>query len=623
MDKEGNNMAFCTNCSKEIQADWKVCPFCGTPNVLSVSDNKKDNNSTSLDSSGTYGANEGNQSTIMDTAGGYGLDLSNLAENTIIDKRYKILEKLGSGGFGTVYRAWDTVLEVDKALKIIHKDVYSNKEAIINLKKEAKLLYTLKHPNIVDFHEIHLQGEIKYFDMELISGGDLVDFKMKHGAISEETLLPLMKQIIAGMIKIHDSGIIHKDLKPANIMLTDKGIVKIMDFGISETLKTSMSRLSETSRSGTAVYQSPEHLNGKQVGKESDIWSFGVLCYEILSGNPVFRGETWDDVKSSIKGRLDVDREGAKLKQFGRIEPLEGVSEKLNSVLGKCLRWAYEERFNDFKEIREYLDKAGTPEVFDIMVFVEGGTFMMGNDYFLTSDVDERPEHKVTLDSFYISKYQLTFAEYDKYCEATGIENEDWGHDDRPVINVSWYDAVKYCNWHSIEEGFLPFYIFRGDTKIWDYEEDDLDKNSAEIKINHSSNGYRLPTEAEWEFAARGGNKSKGYLYSGSNNLLDVATNLCNSDFSTSSVGERQPNELNLYDMSGNVCEWCWDWYKAYTIDPQTNPTGPASGTYRVNRGGSFRCMMVFCTVSYRISDTSPNSVDSGVGFRLARSPVC
>lgn len=348
-------MPFCNNCGKQIDEQDKFCLNCGKPNKSLSQNSAKDiplRAGTIESKSGSYGASiDNNPGTVIENSGSYGLDVSNLPVDTVIDNRYKVIKKLGAGGFGTVYKVWDENMDVHKALKVIHSEIYNDKEAIEKLKREAKLLYKLKHPNIVEFHDIHLQGDIKYFDMELISGGDLVDLKLKHRTVTEDIMLPIMKKIIEGMIKIHDSGIIHKDLKPANIMLTDDGIVKIMDFGISETLKTSMSRLSETSRSGTAVYQSPEHLNGKMVGKESDIWSFGVLCYEMLSGNPVFRGDSWDDVKSSIKGRLDIDRDNGKLKQFGEIESLDGISDKLNSLLGKCLRWDYKERFRNFAEI--------------------------------------------------------------------------------------------------------------------------------------------------------------------------------------------------------------------------------------------------------------------------------
>lgn len=320
--------------------------------IINISNERKNTTST---------RNEANTSnTTIDKRGAYGIDVGNLANGFVIDERYKVMSKLGTGGFGTVYKVWDNSLGAVKALKVIHSDFYNDKEAIEKLKQEAKLLYKLEHPNIVKFHDIHLRGEIKYLDMELISGGDLNDLKRKHKAVPEDVMLPIIKQITSGMIKIHEAGIIHKDLKPANIMLTDNGAVKIMDFGISETIDNSQTRLSETSRSGTAVYQSPEHLNGKLVGKESDIWSFGVLCYEMLSGKPVFRGDTWDDVKSCIKGRLEVERANGCIIQFKKIEGLPNVSYDLNTIMKRCLRWDYTERFNNYEEVHDSLNRITT-----------------------------------------------------------------------------------------------------------------------------------------------------------------------------------------------------------------------------------------------------------------------
>ena len=130
-----------------------------------------------------------------------------------------------------------------------------------------------------------------------------------------------------------------------------------------------------------------------------------------------------------------------------------------------------------------------------------------------------------------------------------------------PVICVSWYDAVDYCNWLSRKDGLLPAYSRGGNS----------------IQCNFSANGYRLPTEAEWEYAATGGSSSRGYTYSGSNTIGNVAWYSGNSGLKPHPVGGKQANELGLYDMSGNVWEWCWDWYGDYPSRSQTDPTGVSS----------------------------------------------
>ena len=214
----------------------------------------------------------------------------------------------------------------------------------------------------------------------------------------------------------------------------------------------------------------------------------------------------------------------------------------------------------------------------------------------------------VKLEDFYIGQYPVTFEEYDAFCTATKKEKPDdrgWGRGNRPVINVSWLDAVAYCNWLSEQHHLTKVYTINGDQVTADWKAD----------------GYRLPTEAEWEYAARGGNKSKGYKYAGSNDLDEVAWYSGNSGRTTHPVGQKKPNELGLYDMSGNVWEWCQDWYDNdyYKNSPKENPKGPASGTYRVLRGGSWNYGAVCCQSFYRDFDI-PVYKYIDYGFRLAKS---
>lgn len=184
------------------------------------------------------------------------------------------------------------------------------------------------------------------------------------------------------------------------------------------------------------------------------------------------------------------------------------------------------------------------------MVFVEGGTFQMGNDYW---DEDEKPEHSVTVNGFYIGKYEVTQKEWKAIM---GYNPSKFKGDDLPVEQVSWNEVQEFLK--------------------------ELNENTGK--------NYRLPTEAEWEYASQGGNKSEGYMYSGSNNVEEVAWHCGNADNKTHPVGTKLPNELGIYDMSGNVCEWCNDLYANdyYHKSPSLNPQGPTSGDYRVKRNGSY-----------------------------------
>ncbi len=248
------------------------------------------------------------------------------------------------------------------------------------------------------------------------------------------------------------------------------------------------------------------------------------------------------------------------------------------------------------------------------MVFVQGGEFYMGNDYAPgLSAQDEKPEHKVKVSDFYIGKYEVTFDEYDLFCEATGYPKPDdggFGRGKHPVINVSWYGAIKYCNWLSS--------MFHLD-KVYEFSEDSL--GMVINKVNWDANGYRLPTEAEWEFAARGGVESKGFPYPGSANLDEVAWYDANSGAKTHEVGLKKPNELGLYDMLGNAFEWCWDYYDAkyYANSPESDPRGPASGHERVYRGGSFKSPKEYMRITKRYH-FMPNKPQGTIGFRLART---
>ena len=238
-------------------------------------------------------------------------------------------------------------------------------------------------------------------------------------------------------------------------------------------------------------------------------------------------------------------------------------------------------------------------DIYDNMVFVKGGTFQMGSN---NGESDEKPIHTVTVNDFYIGKYEVTQKQWK---EVMGNNPSYFKGDNLPVEKISWYDALRFCNKLSGEEGLTPCYTGIG----------------ALSRCNFSANGYRLPTEAEWEYVARGGNKSRAYKYSGSNNCGDVAWYSGNSGSKTHSVGKKQANELGIYDMSGNVWEWCNDWYDGnyYSSSPRDNPQGPNSSPDRVFRGGSWNCNGYYCRVAYR--NYFYPDVSFNFGFRFSRAP--
>ncbi len=240
------------------------------------------------------------------------------------------------------------------------------------------------------------------------------------------------------------------------------------------------------------------------------------------------------------------------------------------------------------------------------MVYVEGGAFTMG-DTFDEGHIIEKPARRVTVGSFYIGKYEVIFSEYDAFCQSVGRQKPDdrgWGRGNRPVINVSWFDAVAYCNWRSGIDGLRPAYVVNG----------------MNVACDFTANGYRLPTEAEWEYAAKGGKIGRGYKHSGSDDPDAVAWHSNNSSGITHPVGQKRPNELGLYDMNGNVLEWCWDWFDTYAEAGTKNPSGPAAGSCRVIRGGGYDNYGRWYLHTSSRYNYPPGVISPDQGFRLVRS---
>ncbi len=255
------------------------------------------------------------------------------------------------------------------------------------------------------------------------------------------------------------------------------------------------------------------------------------------------------------------------------------------------------------------------------MVSIPGGSFTMGDVMGDKARDNELPVHTIQLAAFELGRYEVTFAEYDRFCEATKRdkpEDRGWGRGNRPAIYVSWEDATAYCNWLSTQHGYTPVYTTG---------------KGSDISANWQANGYRLPTEAEWEYAARGGGKKvrfgngkdiadpKEINFDGSKENRTKYSIAGEYRQKTVPVGSlNSPNALGLHDMSGNVFEWCWDWYGNYSKNTQTNPRGSASGSDRVFRGGSWYSFPRGVRAADRNS-VAPVYRSDYLGFRLARTP--
>jgi len=240
-------------------------------------------------------------------------------------------------------------------------------------------------------------------------------------------------------------------------------------------------------------------------------------------------------------------------------------------------------------------------------VLVEGGSFRMGINE--SKYYDEFPDHTVTLNGFYIGKYEVTIEEYKGFCRTAGLDMPE-GDPRMAATNVSWEDAILYCNWLSRVKHLDKCYRIKRD-----------DKNKTfVVTLDKSANGYRLPTEAEWEYAARGGINRKQYAYSGSNDAGEVAWFAGTSNM-LHNVGELKPNDLGIYDMSGNAQEWCFDVYleKFYKTSPKENPICEKGSLKRISRGGSFNDYEGSLRITKRYYNDQNHKAET-IGFRVAKN---
>jgi formylglycine-generating enzyme required for sulfatase activity len=282
--------------------------------------------------------------------------------------------------------------------------------------------------------------------------------------------------------------------------------------------------------------------------------------------------------------------------------------------------------------IRERLytlnSKAAVPPVRSVpvpynFVRIEGGSFTMGSPPTEVNHEKDEARHPVSINTFYMGKYEVSQAEYEAVM-GTNPSSDKGGN--LPVVSVNWYDAVEYCNARSLKEGLTPAYtINKSKTDVNNTNDEDSVKWM--VTWNQKANGYRLPSEAEWEYACRAGTATP---FNVGNNITTSQSNYNGTEPYNSNtrgidrdrtlpVGSFLPNAWGLYDMHGNVFEWCWDWYGTYSADAQTNPSGASSSSRRVTRGGCYVQGAADVRSAYRGANT-PSDYFRCHGFRIARS---
>ncbi|HUI31203.1 MAG TPA: bifunctional serine/threonine-protein kinase/formylglycine-generating enzyme family protein [Candidatus Acidoferrales bacterium] len=698
-----------------------------------------------------------------------------------LSSKYEIVENLGKGEMCTVYRAVDLAQNKEVALEILPPHLDENPEYVDRFHSEAWAAADLSHPNISRIFDIGFEEGINYVAVEYLEGTDLHTLILWKGRLETEEAVKIIAPVTAALAYAHDKGVIHRDIRSSNIIVTDAGRPVLTDFWIDHAFRGT--RVTKAERViGTLEYLSPEQAEGKELDRSSNIYCLGIVLYEALTGRVPFSGGNPFTTVSKIinsppipprqitssipewmeeivlkclqkdpKDRFSTAGEltdalfrirrrktavgpwshsrgrsisshphlthkrvqepslkksyvseshpeaPTKRRKEAKVPPPEKQIEKLDKVRSIRLHkhiptktilktaapfliiaaaifivinysgtWLggiktehassgttqsteigqahassslppQDHRYDGTtsKEIESGSRKAetrqepppsiivnpsnksaevvtntpktiatenvepsirpSTPDRVDRerqvvhipWILVDGGAFQMGsNNYSYT-----KPMHAVNLHNFYMSATEITFDEYDKFCEATHAKkpsDNGWGRGKMPVINVSWNDAVAFCRWLSDQMGKT----------------------------------VRLPTEAEYEYAARGGSKSRGFQYSGTNDIDLVAWYSGNSGGKPHEVGTLGPNEIGLYDMSGNVWEWCEDWYHqsydkapanggAWAIQDRYNP-------YRVLRGGSANGANYCSQVSFRFY-LFPYSKDNTIGFRCVQ----
>lgn len=533
---------------------------------------------------------------------------------------YEVLERVGRGGMGTVYKVRHTLRNEILALKQLNDD---SPEIQRRFENEAVVLSKLSHPNIVQVSDFFSFENELYIAMEFVDGKPLSDIIGKEvGPIVSEKAVPLFNQILSGISHAHHNGIVHRDLKPANILVTSDGKIKITDFGIAKVMGATMGTAGM--KMGTIYYMSPEQMEGEETDERSDIYSLGMTFYEMLAGRLPFNFATTSNPFAIMKQVHDSEIPDPR-------EFYPHIPENIVAAVMKAIVKNKNHRFRTVDEFisafggkieklvggDEHIPKSKTSKFIKYahnevqMVYVEGGEFLMGSR---EGESDEKPVHQTQVESFLIGKFPVT---QELWESVMGYNPSYFLGKNKPVDFVSWYNVIEFCNKLSEKEGLTKAYSEEAVVKTGFFGRI-IETDEVEIVCNFDTDGYRLPTEAEWEFAAIGGPNSEGYRFAGSDELNDVGWYADNSD-QTKEVGKKKPNELKIYEMSGNIWEWCWDWYDKYSFYDISNPVGPNSGVNRVTRGGSWDSVSDGCRSTFRNYD-DPDCKNFNLGFRIART---
>jgi serine/threonine protein kinase len=554
---------------------------------------------------------------------------------------YLVLDKLGEGGMGVVLKARHRRMDRLVAIKVLSAGGMKAPEAVERFHREVKAAAKLSHPNIVTAHDAGEHQGMHYLVTEYVAGKDLAAIVKEHGPLDVQAAVECTLQAARGLQYAHEQGIIHRDIKPGNLLLDKKGTVKILDMGLAR-LEASASRddsggerLTRSGQvMGTCEYMAPEQaFDTHMADARSDIYSLGCTLYRLLIGQPPYQGETL--VLVGLAGALLLLL-GTVLTLALRHGTTESRIQDLKSQITnpQCPPPPTVAPF-DAKKAKEHQEAwarhLGVPvEITNSigmkLVLIPPGEFTMGSPKELIEEELKRPDneqwyrwrlpgegpqHRVRITKpFYLGRYVVTQGEYEKVMgnnpsefSATGKQKDKVGGQDTKrflVEGVSWDEAVEFCR-----------------------------KLSERPEEKAAGRRYRLPSEAQWEYACRAGNTGR-FSFSPSNRAIpreydehgleDCGWFGYNSGRMPHAVGLRRGNPWSLYDMHGNVWEWCQDWYDKdwYVASPADDPSGPPGGSDRVLRGGSWCHPAGNCRSARRDNGDATRYRSYDAGFRVS-----
>jgi formylglycine-generating enzyme required for sulfatase activity/predicted Ser/Thr protein kinase len=591
---------------------------------------------------------------------------------------FEILREVGRGGMGIVYKAHEQSLQRVVALKVLPQHLAQDPAFVHRFMREARAAAQLNHPNIVTIHAVGEDAGLYYIAMEYVKGQSLKELICRQGRLKTDHALHIARHIADALAEAHAHGVIHRDIKPQNIMLDRVGRVKVMDFGLAKVVKATTDLTQTGSVMGTPIYMSPEQIQGREVEGRTDIYSLGVVLYEMLTGAVPFEADTplalmYQIVQQPLgdprKRNPAVPAEVVELIDRMTAKSPEHrfrSSAELSAALSTCLKVApgtaipvpavtpaspsAEIRPVDVdnvpgqraakaqvsqitakkRPVKTDWKRAGLAVVAGAVlsmvvlamllltrpkpfqwkeqngeavltlpggvkmefVGIPAGTFLMGSS--LTPEEAqkrynppfseayscdlEHPRHRVTLtEGFWMQKHELTNAQFEAFVRETGYattaEQEGGGQTwsekkgvttdpglswrtpgwniapDQPVVFVTWRDAKAFCDWLSSKRGL----------------------------------SFQLPTEAQWEYAYRAGTTTEYFWGDDKTSYGEYAWDQV---LPPPPVAGKKPNPWGLYDIEGNVVEWCRDGYEPwyYAVSPEQDPPGPGTRDKRVNR---------------------------------------